>query len=85
MSDVSGTEALPRNTNGNLRKVSANHSDAPAKCWTDFKTKVLKVSEGCLRDKPGTSKSFLIKETRNIIEESRGARLEEKTAYNTGS
>ena len=44
----------------------------------DFKTKVLKVSEGCLQDIPGTSKSFLAKETLYIIEEIRRARLEEK-------
>ena len=36
-------------------------SDDPEKLWTDFKTKVLKVSESCLRGTFGTSKSFLDK------------------------
>ena len=40
----------------------------PEKLWTDFKTKVLKVSKSYLRDTPGTSKSFLTKATLNIIE-----------------
>ena len=45
-------------------------SDDPTKFLNDFKTKVLKVSESCLRDTPGTSKNFLTKdkETLNIIE-----------------
>ena len=43
-------------------------SDDPEKLWTDFKTNVLKVSESWLRDTPETSKSFLTKETLNIIE-----------------
>ena len=54
-------------------------SDDPEKLWTDFKTKVLEVSESCLRDISGTSKSFLTKETLNTIEESRRARLERRT------
>ena len=36
-----------------------NDSDDPDKFWTDFKPKVLKLSESCLRDTPVTSKSFL--------------------------
>ena len=56
-----------------------NDSDDTERLWTDFKTKVLKVSESCLRDTTGTSKSFLTKATLNIIEESRRARLEEET------
>ena len=55
-----------------------NDSDDPEKLWTDFKTKVLKVSESCLRDTTGTSKSFLTKNTPNIIEESCWARLQGK-------
>ena len=35
--------------------------------------------ESCLRDTPGTSKSFLTKETLNTIEESRRARPEGRT------
>ena len=38
----------------------------------------MKVSESFLRDTIGTSKGFLSKETPNIIEESRRARLDEK-------
>ena len=56
-----------------------NHSDDSEKLRTDLRTKVLKVWESCLRDTPGTSKSFLTKETLNIIEESRRARLEGRT------
>ena len=37
------------------------------------------MTESCLRDTPGTSKSLLNKETLNVIEESRRARLEGKT------
>ena len=33
-------------------------SDDPEKIWTDFKTKVLKMSESCLRDKPGIPRAF---------------------------
>ena len=55
-----------------------DNSDEPEKLWTDFKTEVLKVSESCLRDTHGKSKSFLTKETLNIIVESRRARLEGK-------
>ena len=54
----------------------ANDSDDPEKLWTDFKNKILKVSEGCLRDTPGRFKSFLTKEILNIIEKSLMARLE---------
>ena len=55
-----------------------NDSDDPEKLWTwaDFKTKVLKVSESCLRDTSGTSKSFLTEETLIIIEDSRRPKLE---------
>ena len=35
-----------------------NDSDNPEKFWTDFNTKILKVSGSCLRGTPGTSKSF---------------------------
>ena len=52
-----------------------NDSDDPEKRWTGFKTKVLKLSYSCLRNTPGTSKSFLTGETKNIIEESARARL----------
>ena len=55
-----------------------NDSSDPEKLWSDFKIQFLKMSESCLRDTPGTSKSFLTKETLNIIEESRRARLEGK-------
>ena len=51
----------------------------PEKLSTDFKTKILRVSEGCLRGTTGTSKSFMTKKTLNIIEVSRRARLEGKT------
>ena len=34
-------------------------SGDPEKLWTDFKTKILKVSESCLRGTLGTSKIFL--------------------------
>ena len=54
-------------------------SDDPEKLCTDFKSKDLKVSKCCLPDTPGTSKSFLTKETLNIIKESRRARLEVRT------
>ena len=37
------------------------------------------MSESCLRDTRGTSKSFLSKKSLNIVEESRRATLEEKT------
>ena len=33
-------------------------SDDPEILWLDFKINVLKVSSSCLRDTPGTSKSF---------------------------
>ena len=59
--------------------VVPNDSNDPEKLWTDFKTEVLKASECCLRDTPGTSNSFLTKETLNIIEKSRRARLEGRT------
>ena len=36
--------------------------DVPEKLWTDFKTKIPKVSEGCLRGTPRTPKNFLTKE-----------------------
>ena len=50
-------------------------SNDAEKLWTNFKTKVLKVSERFLQNTPGLSKSFLSKDTLNIIEESRRARL----------
>ena len=56
-----------------------NDSNDPENLWTNFKTNVLKVSESCLLDTTGTSKSFLTKETQNIIEGSHRARLEGKT------
>ena len=55
-----------------------NDSDDPENLRTDYKTKILKLSgELCARyiGTPGTSKSFLTKETLNTIEESRRARL----------
>ena len=55
-------------------------SDGPEKLRSDFKTKLLKVSESCLRGTPGTSKSFLTKETRNVIEESRTATLDSRAS-----
>ena len=66
---------------GELRENLAvlNDSDDPGNLWTDFKTKVLNVSDGYLRDTPGTSKSFLTKENLNIIVENRRARLKGKT------
>ena len=50
------------------RKLAAsldepNVFDDPEKLWTDFKTEVLKVWVSCLRDTPGTSKSFPTNET----------------------
>ena len=53
-------------------------SNDPEKLWTDFKTKVLEVPVVCPRGTTGTSKSFLTKETLNIIEGRRRARLEGK-------
>ena len=80
MSADSGTRALPRSTNGNLQKLSANLTiPTILRNWTDLQTKVLKVSESCLRHTSGTSKSFLTKETLNTIEESRRARIEKRT------
>ena len=58
------------------RPGEPNDSDDPEKLWTDYNTIVLKVSEGFMRDTPGKSKSFMTKDTVNIIEESRRARLE---------
>ena len=54
-------------------------SDDPKKLWTDFKTKVQKMSESYLRDTSGTSKSFLSKETLYTIAERRRVRLEGRT------
>ena len=70
---------MPRSTNENLQKVSANDSDDPEEFCTDFKTKVLKVSKSCVRDSPRMSESVFTKETMNIIQESRRARHEGKT------
>ena len=56
-----------------------NDSDDPVNLWTDFKTKVPKLSGSCLRDTPRTSKSFLTKEILNITEESRRVGLEGRT------
>ena len=42
-----------------------NDSDNPKKLWTDFKTKVVKVSQSCQGDTSGTSKSFPNRETPN--------------------
>ena len=55
-----------------------NDSDDPETFCTDFKSKFLKMSVGCLRGTPGTFKSFLTKATLNIIEELRRARHEGK-------
>ena len=59
-----------------------NDSDDPEKFCTDSKTKILKVSEKCEQGTLETFKSFLTKETLNIIAESRMARLE--TGRKTG-
>ena len=56
-----------------------NYCVDPEKLWTEFKTKIPKVSKGCLRDTPVTSNSFLTTETLNIIEESRRALSEDGT------
>ena len=53
-----------------------NDSYDPEELWTDFKTKNLKASEGCLRRTHVMSKSILTEEALNIIEESRRGRLE---------
>ena len=52
-----------------------NDSNEPDKLWTDINPRIPKMSESCLRGTPGTSESFLTKETLNTIEEGRRARL----------
>ena len=77
--DESAAQRLQRGTCGKSRIL--NVSDDPERLWTYFKTKVLKVSESCLRTSGtfGTSENFLTKETLNIIEENHRARLEART------
>ena len=77
MSAGSGTKAFPRSVKGTLSEP--NGSDNHEILWNDFKTKVLKVSKCCLRDTRRTFKSFLTKETLNIVEENRRARFEGST------
>ena len=71
--DESVAQEYERELAGSLGEP--DDSDDPEKLWTDFKTEVLKLSESCLRDTSGTSKSFLTKESLNTIR----ARLEGRT------